>query len=77
MSNSLRVLHIHSGNLYGGGETVLNTLVRCRALSPAMEHHFALCFDGLLSSELARRAFSDIVLLFGHKSGSGIRKPNS
>lgn len=52
MSNSLQVLHIHSGNLYGGVETVLNTLVRCRTLSPALEHHFALCFDGRLSKEL-------------------------
>ena len=49
----MRVLHIHSGNLYGGVETVLVTLARHRDLCPAMEPHFALCFEGRLSGELA------------------------
>lgn len=49
----MRVLHIHSGNLYGGVETLLLTLARERDLCPAMEPHFALCFEGRLSEELA------------------------
>lgn len=48
-----RVLHVYSGNLYGGVETVLVTLARYRNLCPAMEPHFALCFEGRLSAELA------------------------
>jgi glycosyltransferase involved in cell wall biosynthesis len=48
----MRVLHVHSGNLYGGIETLLVTLARHRELSPQMEPHFALCFAGRLSDEL-------------------------
>src|SRR6266404_6888111 len=50
---SMRVMHIVSGRLYGGVETLLVTLARCRALSAAMEPEFALCFDGRLREELA------------------------
>jgi glycosyltransferase involved in cell wall biosynthesis len=49
----MRVLYVHSGNLYGGVETLLVTLARCRDLCPGMEPHFALCFEGRLSEELA------------------------
>lgn len=49
----LRILHVSSGNLYGGVETVLLTLARSRHLCPAMDPHFALCFEGRLSRELA------------------------
>ena len=48
----MRVLHLYSGNLYGGIETLLVLLARDRALCPAMEPHFGLCFDGRLSAEL-------------------------
>jgi glycosyltransferase involved in cell wall biosynthesis len=48
----LRMLHLHSGNLYGGVETLLLTLARHRDLCPDMEPHFALCFEGRLSREL-------------------------
>src|SRR5947209_13966744 len=48
----MRVLHVHSGNLYGGVETLLLTLARYRNLCPAMEPEFALCFEGRLSEEL-------------------------
>lgn len=48
----MRVLHVYSGNLYGGIETLLVTLARNRGLYPAMESHFALCFEGQLSREL-------------------------
>ena len=49
----LKVLHVSSGNLYGGVETLLVTLARERGACPQMEPHFALCFEGRLSSELA------------------------
>lgn len=48
----MRVLHIYSGNLYGGIETMLVTLARHRSLCSEMEPHFALCFEGRLSREL-------------------------
>ncbi len=48
----MRVLHVGSGNLYGGVETYLVTLARLRHLCPAMEPEFALCFAGRLSQEL-------------------------
>jgi glycosyltransferase involved in cell wall biosynthesis len=50
---TVRVLHLHSGNMYGGVETLLATLARRRDLCPRMEPHFALCYDGRLSQELA------------------------
>lgn len=49
----VRILHLHSGNLYGGVETLLATLARFRNLCPDMEQHFALCFEGRLSCEFA------------------------
>lgn len=48
----MRVLHVYSGNLYGGVETLLATLARSHRLCPEMESHFALCFEGRLSEEL-------------------------
>jgi glycosyltransferase involved in cell wall biosynthesis len=48
----LRVLHVHSGNIYGGVETMLLTQARSRDLCPAMELSFALCFAGRLNDEL-------------------------
>jgi len=49
----MRILHLHAGNLYGGVETLLVTLAKLRHLCPAMDPHFALCFEGRLSQELA------------------------
>lgn len=49
----MRCLHLYSGNLYGGIETLLVTLARYRHLSPDMDPHFALCFEGRLSDELS------------------------
>lgn len=49
----MRVLHVHSGNLYGGVETLLVTLARYRDFCPSMEPQFALCFEGRLSEGLA------------------------
>lgn len=48
----MRVLHINAGNMYGGVETLLATLARCRHLCPEMEQSFALCFEGRVSQEL-------------------------
>jgi hypothetical protein len=48
----LRVLHVSSGNLYGGVEVILATLARLRHLCPEMEPHFGVCYEGRLSQEL-------------------------
>jgi hypothetical protein len=49
----LNVLHISLSNLHGGVETVLAPLAPDRSRRPAMEPHFALRFEGRLSSELS------------------------
>jgi glycosyltransferase involved in cell wall biosynthesis len=49
----MRVLHISSGNLYGGVEAFLATLLREAPCAPGMEPDFATCFEGRLSSQLA------------------------
>src|SRR6266571_7885276 len=49
----MRVLHICSGNLYGGVERTFVTLARYREKYPAMESYFTVCFEGRLSRELA------------------------
>ncbi|MFZ1103771.1 MAG: glycosyltransferase [Hyphomicrobiaceae bacterium] len=59
----LKVLHVSSGNLYGGVETLLVTLAREHGACPQMESHFALCFEGRLSSELA--AFDNPATILG------------
>jgi glycosyltransferase involved in cell wall biosynthesis len=51
--NSRRILHIGSGNLYGGIETTLVAMARRRSSCPALEQHFALCFPGRLEKELS------------------------
>ena len=48
----MRVLHLTGGNLYGGVETFLTTLVREAAFAPEMDSEFAVCFKGRLSEEL-------------------------
>jgi glycosyltransferase involved in cell wall biosynthesis len=50
----MRVLHVNSGNLYGGIETLIATLARFRAACPEMEPSFALCFPGRSAQELAQ-----------------------
>jgi glycosyltransferase involved in cell wall biosynthesis len=49
----MRLLHVYSGNLYGGIESILLTLTRQRAACPELESDVALCFEGRLSGELA------------------------
>jgi len=48
----VKVLHVHSGNLYGGVETFLLTLARSRRFAPQMEMSVALCFEGRIALEL-------------------------
>jgi len=50
----MRVLHITSGNLYGGVEVFLATLVREASAAPGMEPDIAVCFEGRFSAEIAR-----------------------
>jgi glycosyltransferase involved in cell wall biosynthesis len=54
MTGSLTVLHVHSGNLYGGTERVLATLRRFEDAAP-LRHYYALGFAGRLRNELADR----------------------
>jgi glycosyltransferase involved in cell wall biosynthesis len=49
----IRILHIYSGNLYGGIETLLLTLAEKSYLCPEMKLEFALCFDARLSREMS------------------------
>ena len=48
----MRVLHVYSGNLFGGVEAILVTLARHQADCPSLAHEFALCFEGRLGREL-------------------------
>ena len=47
----LRVLHVHSGNLYGGVESMLLTTTVLKDAAP-IDNRFALCFEDRLSQEL-------------------------
>jgi glycosyltransferase involved in cell wall biosynthesis len=48
----MRVLHVYSGNLYGGIEAILLSLARSREVCPAVDLEVALCFAGRVSREL-------------------------
>jgi glycosyltransferase involved in cell wall biosynthesis len=50
--NVMNVLHLYSGNMYGGVETLLTHLATQRHLCPQMQPEFALCFDGKLAENL-------------------------
>src|SRR4051812_28716192 len=49
MPSALNVLHVYSGNLFGGVERMLISLAR---LDTPDRQHFALCFEGKLSRAL-------------------------
>jgi glycosyltransferase involved in cell wall biosynthesis len=49
----MRVLHVTSGNMYGGVETFLTTLAREASAAPGMAVDFGICFEGRFSAELA------------------------
>jgi glycosyltransferase involved in cell wall biosynthesis len=48
----MRVLHVTSGNMYGGVETFLATLARESVAVPEMDSEFVVCFEGRCSQEL-------------------------
>ncbi len=48
----MRLLHVHSGNLYGGVETMMLALARQSARTSSIAHEFALAFDGQIAAEL-------------------------
>jgi glycosyltransferase involved in cell wall biosynthesis len=58
----LRVLHVHSGNMWGGVETFLKTLAQSASCVPWMKTEFALCFDAEAAGEL-RRAGAPVHIL--------------
>jgi len=49
----MRILHIHSGNLFGGVETTLLAQARHRDPELDLEMSLALCFGGRFSDDLA------------------------
>lgn len=59
----MRLLHVYSGNLFGGVESMLLACARVPADASGLEHAFALCFDERLASEL--RALGARVHLLG------------
>ena len=58
----MRVLHVHSGNLYGGVETFLLSLARFRALAPSMDMSVALTFDGRIALDLRNAGVAVTIL---------------
>ena len=58
----MNVLHVHSGNLYGGVETFLLTLARSRELAPGMEMSVALCFEGRIARDLRAARMMPVML---------------
>ena len=52
-SRPLSVLHVHSGNLFGGIERAILTCVWNLHLAPSIRFEFALCFSGNFSEGLA------------------------
>jgi glycosyltransferase involved in cell wall biosynthesis len=48
----MRVLHVCSGNLFGGIETLLCSLAEHDALAPGLGRDFAVCFTGRLKRRL-------------------------
>jgi len=59
----VKVLHVYSGNLFGGVEAMLLAVARVPAQDTGVDHEFALCFDERLASEL--RALGRPVHLLG------------
>jgi len=59
---SLRVLHVHSGNLYGGVETMLLTLARHPELASGVRWQFALGATGKFSDALAALGAAPVVI---------------
>ena len=58
----MNVLHVHSGNMFGGVERMLETLSPATAARTPIESAFALCFDGDVGTRL-RAAGADVHVL--------------
>ncbi len=48
----MRLLHVYSGNLFGGIETMLVACARAASACPGLHHEFAVCFDDQLAAAL-------------------------
>jgi glycosyltransferase involved in cell wall biosynthesis len=48
----MHVLHVHSGNVWGGVETFLETLAREERSVSSLRSEFALCFRGVVADRL-------------------------
>src|SRR5262249_31257251 len=57
----MRVLHVPSGNMFGGVERILETLAAHQDRCPAMQSAFVLSFDGRLA-EVLREAGVPVAL---------------
>ena len=68
----MRVLHLHSGNQFGGVERLLVTLAQRASGAHEIDHTFALCFRGRLWSELID-AGAHVV----HLGGARLARPES
>lgn len=60
----MRVLHLTSGNMYGGVETFLTTLAREATSVPDLRSEFAMCWEGRFTEELTR--FGAVSHTLGH-----------
>jgi glycosyltransferase involved in cell wall biosynthesis len=58
----MRLLHVHSGNLFGGVERMMQVLSPAGAGAAPVHSSFALCFDGQVADVL-RAAGADVHLL--------------
>jgi glycosyltransferase involved in cell wall biosynthesis len=72
LSDTVRLLHLHSGNIYGGIETMLVTMARESASRNDRCLEFALCFGGRLHDELTAVGFEPVQL-----GAVRLRQPNS
>src|SRR4051812_6300916 len=60
----MRVLHVYSGNRYGGIEVLLRNLAELQTRTVAVQSSFLLFFAGLLNDEL-QSAGADVTMLRG------------
>lgn len=49
----MKVLHVHSGNMWGGVEATMSLLARRRDITPSLHREFALSYHARLAGELA------------------------
>ena len=59
------ILHIYSGNLFGGIETHILALIQAdiqRGSHELNTHHVALCFEGRLINDLKRMGREPVML---------------